>query len=379
MTTATLEMSTPVDVLNHKKRFAAVLDAKADSRFNLDKIKAAPRAAREGLASLFRTLHVDALAGSIGATVSRLWGAGWERIAWLRSFIGRTLGWRTLSLYILTDDDARSQLGNVLGGGYLAGMAVTHRLRGLISRIPLLGKPFIALTEPVLRAADTVVMASAGFVVEQIDRVKHHWTVRYAAETTRGLMFYRLVKALVPAPYRFGFYLAYLFKPAKRAYQVVRDDEATAKIGEQVNRVKGTARAAAAESADIVVDRIMDGPDTPKVVYTTQPGTEALDIIVVATGKRETVTVDVDSRGQKWITWDGVTYAAEEIGQGENDPIRPLPIDVVTKAMKIEAEANKAAAAAGTPPLSRAVARATGGTPARARSGGKAKAGSGRR
>lgn len=375
MTTATLEMSTPVDVLNHKKRFAEVLDTKEAARTAFDKIKAAPRAAREGLASVLHALHLDAVTEFVSGKTSTLLAWVRERGTWLYGWVGSMLGWQNVAAFIATHRPTRNK---VLFGAVVVYDTVFHQplafLGRLLRKVPFIGAPVIDAIASVALKVEDVVADAAIKAADWLDARDNHPAFRWLRSGAQWALVRRMIHSLVPRQFRMIAWSAYFLRAwgpqtVEAAKKVAKDPTVT--------KVAGIAKSAAAKSQEVVVDRIMDGPDTPKVVYTTQPGTEAMDIIVVATGQRATVTVDIDSRGQKWITWDGVTYAAEEIGQGENDPIRPLPIDVVTKAMKAEEAAKASAAAAGAPPLSRAVARATGGTPARNR--GKAKASTGRR
>lgn len=381
MTTATLAATTTVDALNNKKRFAQVLDARETARTLGDKVIAAPKAARDGLMRVLRTLHVDAAAEAAFGLLKRAYGAAASALARGWRIATAVFGWKVPLLYALTDDDARGWLGKALGWTYLATCAVVYKTGSLVSKIPFIGKPVVrGLSYPVL-FADKMVNLAFENGAKLVDRYKDSFPVKAVHAFTGGVMVGRLIRAVVPARFRWIAWVAVLLRPTRAAVEAVRKDPAAGEIGEQLDRVVGTAKAAAAAATDVIVDRALDGPKGDMKI--TQPGTESMDIIDLKTGKRHTVVVDIDSRGQKWITWDGVTYEAHDLPDGV---IAPLPIDPATKAMQLDAQrreteeraaaslAAMAPATPATPAQSRPVARAMAASTPR-KAGSRAKAG----
>lgn len=354
MTTATLAATTPVDVLDNKKGFARVLDARDSARTMGDKVLAAPKAAREGLMSVLRALHVDAAAEAAFGLAKRAYGTVAGALARGWRFGTAIFGWKAPLLYALTDDDARGWIGKALGWTYLATCAAIYKTARVVSKVPFVGKPVVhVLSYPVL-FVDKMVNLAFEHGSKLVNRYSDSLPVKIVHTWTAGVMLGRMIKAIVPARFRWIAWVAVMLRPTKNAYQSVRNDPAAEEIVEQVDRVVATGKAAAAAAQDVIVDRVLDGPritpPQPKQteVHSTQPAAETVDIIEVATGKRTTISVEVDSRGDKRVFWDGVYYDLPDLGQADTDPIRPLPIDPAVKAMRLDTErqAREAAAAA---------------------------------
>jgi hypothetical protein len=384
VTTATLAATTTVDALNHKKRFAQVLDARDTARTLGDKVLAAPKAARDGLMSVLRALHVDTAAQAAFGLIKRVYSTAASTLARGWRLGTSVFGWKVPLLYALTDEDARGWLGKALAWTYLGTCAVIYRTGTLVSKVPFVGKPIVQVMAYPVLFADR--MANLGFEhgAKLVDRYKDSFPVKAIHAFTGGVMVGRLIRAIVPARFRWIAWVAVLLRPTKAAIGAVRNDPAAGEVGEQIDRVVNVAKAATAAATDVVVDRVLDGPRGD--MKTTQPGTETVDIIEVATGKRTTVTVEIDSRNDKRVFWDGQYYDLPDLGQADTDPIRLLPIDPATKAMQLDArrkeveERNAADIAAmapatpATPAQSRPVARAMAASTPR-KAGARAKAG----
>ena len=372
MTTATLAAPTVVDVLNQKKRFAETLVSRDAARTAMDKVMSAPKAARAGLMSLLRTFKLDALAGVALDTLKSAYGFVAGKATWLWQFATAAFGWKVPLVYAVTDERARGYIKSAVAGGYLITYGVLGRVADVVERVPFIGKPTVRIASVPFGWLNTGFAIAVSAVEKTVGKVKDHWATELAHDVSGLLLVRQAINTFVPARFRLLVTLAYLFRPAKSVYAKVKADPAAAEVVEQVERVRGTAKAAAAAAQDVIIDRVLDGPRGD--IKTTQPGTETMDIIVLATGKRHTVTVDIDTRGDKRIFWDGVYYDVVDLGQASTDPIAPLPIDPATRAMRLDQaradiEAKAAAsleamvpATPATPPAqtSRAVARALG-------------------
>lgn len=345
MSTATLTAPTPVDVLNHKKRFAEALSSRDAARTAADtaiaKVRSVGRSARETAMAIFRALHLDALAGSAGNAVRGLFGRGWALLGQAWDFIGRTFGWKMVGAYVLTDERARNAVLDTAARTYLVATGSLIKAAGWLSMVPLIGKPVVALLTIPAQLVDRAVAKGFSLAANAGDRYGDSSFARGVHGAAQFLLFRSALTRFVPAGLRLPLIIAYgvrhLFAPAQAAIEAVKADPAAAAVGAQVTRVKDVAKAAAATATDVVVDRVLEGK-----VQTTQPSSESLEIIEVATGKRHTVVVEVDTRGEKRIFWDGMYYDVEGLGEAEKDPVRPIPVDLTTLAMRAD-QARKAA------------------------------------
>lgn len=333
---------TAADVLEQKRRFAQTLVSREAARTAFDKIKAAPRAARDGLMSLLRTFKLDALASWLGEKAASLYRLAVGIATGAAQIIGKVFGWRTLAVYAVANPTTRSAIGRGIVHGYLLGTAGLAKAGRLLSKVPFIGAPIVRWVSKPLVLADRYIVRGMGFVGTQVERVSDHWTFDVAQIISGAMLLGRGVRYFVPPQFRFLFWVTYfaavVFKPAKAAIETLRSDEIVQAVVTEFKPVKEAAAAATARATDHVVDRAAEGPKNVGEVR----------LQVVATGETITLPVIANQDGNRVVTWEGEQYDVSDIGEGDNDPLKPI-VDALTHRAQQADEARKSAEAVATP------------------------------
>lgn len=302
--------------LANKKQFGQVLVAQDEARSIADKIRSAPRALAAFLRSALKAFRLDALAGVIGSAARSAYDAVTGRAKWLYGQVGAILGWNNVAIYAVTDGQTRNRVLDTAAKVYHFAKAPFRLLGRLVSKVPFGGAAAVDFVDSMYGGFELFVAGNITKGRDWLDNNDNHAAFRWARGTVKWAMVGRVIRRFVPSNLRTFAWIAYFFgawgKPTAAAVRRVQSEPV-------VSVVKGHFSSAVAKSQDAVVDRVLDGK-----VNGAQPGTEQAMMLVVGTNEIVDVTVEVDSRGDKRVFWEGAYYDLVDLGQAAKDPLRPI-------------------------------------------------------
>lgn len=281
----------------NKKAMGLTLAHGEQTRSMVDRIKAAPAKARDGLMNMLKALKLDALAGGLKNAALAVWG----KAHWLVNSFRRIVGFQMALVYSLADNRAFGYLGKAVNWLKDKLVAATVWTSNLVCKIPVVGP---RLSQWHLKATAMTISVGqkvADYVVKARNAVKAskfgQLLTGFVAGTIERQVIDNFVKAL-PVAYRVPVRSALFFASLYRF--------ATALFGNKKAK------------ADTVVP------------FAPEPYTETMDVVLTATGLPMEIVVNVDSHGDKWVTYDGQTYAADDLPEEFLTPVTKLDVSALS-------------------------------------------------
>ena len=349
-------------VLINKKQFGQVLADKARLASAWDTIRSAPARIGRWLATKAGQLHMGWVGERLGNATS--WLTGWaKRLGGMAMSVVRRLGWKTIALHLVVNKRSRDAALGALGKVYTAVKRPLVWLTKMLAKVPLVGAlvagAITSVAVPVEHAAAFVI----GYARTWLDDKDDLLLFLLVSVVTSSMLVSRSI-GFLPANVQVFARISLVLTMMYRVYVEIQDDSAVEEVRLHLKgareRVSDVTKSTVHKVADTAAARVMDGPGHPArnprqdsapavaedATTLAQPGTVEAKIMVIDTQEVINVSLDVDSRGQEWLTWEGTTYDWHDLPEDKIKQVVGLAEQPVA-----ETTAKAAATASGSGPV----------------------------